>query len=215
MIVLVQSFELYKYILENNVYPREPSPLKEIRDVTTNHPTYFMSTAPDTAQLMGMLLKLLNAKKAIEIGVYTGYSLLLTALSIPRDAMIIGIDPDREAYEIGLPIFQKAGVEHKINFIESKALPVLDKLLQNQKENEGSFDFAFIDADKDNYLNYHGRLLKLVKVDGLIVFDNTLWGGTVVQPEEDVPGKRKESWTSFIVFNKSISRDQHEQNIRF
>ncbi|XP_039014657.1 probable caffeoyl-CoA O-methyltransferase At4g26220 [Hibiscus syriacus] len=111
---------------------------------------YFMSTAPDTAQLMGMLPKLVNTKKTIEIGVYTGYSHLLTALSIPRDAMIRGIDPDREAYEIGLPIFQKAGMERKINFIESKALPVLDKLLQNQKENEGSFDFAFVDADKDN-----------------------------------------------------------------
>ncbi|KAK8568638.1 hypothetical protein V6N13_106541 [Hibiscus sabdariffa] len=160
---------------------------------------YFMSTAPDAAQLMGMLLKLLHAKKTIEIGVYTGYSLLLTALSTPHDAMSLAIDPDREAYEIGLPIIQKAGVEHKINFIESQALP---------KENEGSFDFAFVDADKDNYLNYHERLLKLVKVGGLIVFDNTLWGGTVVQPEETVPRLRKETWRSIIEFNKSISTDQ-------
>ncbi|KAL4303865.1 hypothetical protein GQ457_10G017160 [Hibiscus cannabinus] len=207
---------------------------------------YFMSTAPDAAQLMGMLLKLLHAKKTIEIGVYTGYSLLLTALSTPHDAMSLAIDPDREAYEIGLPIIQKAGVEHKINFIESQALPVLDKLLQNlsikipiffnlhfpvlssnsstsinqthipflggfsfqQKENEGSFDFAFVDADKDNYLNYHERLLKLVKVGGLIVFDNTLWGGTVAQPEEAIPRLRKETWRSIIEFNKSISTDQ-------
>ncbi|GMI88556.1 caffeoyl coenzyme A ester O-methyltransferase 7 [Hibiscus trionum] len=247
MMGLLQSFELAKYILENNVYPREPSSLKEIRDVTANHPAYFMSTAPDTAQLMGMLLKLLNAKNTIEIGVYTGYSLLLTALSTPHDAMIIAIDPDRGAYEIGLPIIQKAGVEHKINFIESQALPVLDKLLQNlsikypsffnlhfssfvwhffnfsqsnssfffflgisfkQKENEGSFDFAFVDADKDNYLNYHERLLKLVKVGGLIVFDNTLWGGTVVQPEEAVPGKRKEARRWIMEFNKWISTDE-------
>ncbi|KAK8698505.1 hypothetical protein V6N13_114617 [Hibiscus sabdariffa] len=125
---------------------------------------YFMSTAPDAAQLMGMLLKLLHAKKTIEIGVYTSYSLLLTALSTPHDAM--------------------------------------------QKENEGSFDFAFVDADKDNYLNYHERLLKLVKVGGLIVFDNTLCGGTVAQPEEAIPRLRKETWRSIIEFNKSFSTDQ-------
>ncbi|TYI71449.1 hypothetical protein E1A91_D08G295800v1 [Gossypium mustelinum] len=204
---LLQSFELTKYILKTNVYPREPSPLKELREVTAKHPGNFMSTTPDSGQLMGMLLKLINAKKTIEIGVYTGYSLLLTALSIPHDAMIIAIDPNKETYEIGLPIIQKAGVEHKINFIESQALPVLDKLLQN-KDNEGSFDFAFVDADKENYLNYHERLLKLVKVGGLIVFDNTLWGGTVAQPEEAVSEDRKESRRSIIEFNNSVSIDQ-------
>ncbi|MFQ6627696.1 hypothetical protein Gotur_005868 [Gossypium turneri] len=197
---LLQSFELTKYILKTNVYTREPSPLKELREVTAKHPGNFMSTAPDSGQLMGMLLKLINAKKTIEIGVYTGYSLLLTALSIPRDAMIIAIDPNKETYEIGLPIIQKAGVEHKINFIESQALP--------QKDNEGSFDFAFVDADKENYLNYHERLLKLVKVGGLIVFDNTLWGGTVAQPEEAVSEDRKESRRSIIEFNNSVSIDQ-------
>ncbi|KAG8487371.1 hypothetical protein CXB51_020942 [Gossypium anomalum] len=225
---LLQSFELTKYILKTNVYPREPSPLKELREVTAKHPGKLMSTAPDTGQLMGMLLKLINAKKTIEIGVYTGYSLLLTALSIPHDAMVfipIGFR------FISLPIIQKAGVEHKINFIESQALPVLDKLLQNlstkypgffkfnqlnsssfvlfqQKDNEGSFDFAFVDADKENYLNYHERLLKLVKVGGLIVFDNTLWGGTVAQPEEAVSEDRKESRRSIIEFNNSVSIDQ-------
>ncbi|XP_012477236.1 probable caffeoyl-CoA O-methyltransferase At4g26220 [Gossypium raimondii] len=204
---LLQSFELTKYILKTNVYPREPSPLKELREVTAKHPGNFMSTTPDSGQLMGMLLKLINAKKTIEIGVYTGYSLLLTALSIPHDAMIIAIDPNKETYEIGLPIIQKAGVEHKINFIESQALPVLDKLLQNLN-NEGSFDFAFVDADKENYLNYHERLLKLVKVGGLIVFDNTLWGGTVAQPEEAVSEDRKESRRSIIEFNNSVSIDQ-------
>ncbi|TYH08117.1 hypothetical protein ES288_A08G290000v1 [Gossypium darwinii] len=204
---LLQSFELTKYILKTNVYPREPTPLKELREVTARHPGKLMSTAPDSGQLIGMLLKLINAKKTIEIGVYTGYSLLLTALSIPHDAMIIAIDPNKETYEIGLPVIQKAGVEHKINFIESQALPVLDILLQN-KDNEGSFDFAFVDADKENYLNYHERLLKLVKVGGLIIFDNTLWGGTVAQPEEAVSEDRKESRRSIIEFNNSVSIDQ-------
>ncbi|KAK7251486.1 hypothetical protein RIF29_34736 [Crotalaria pallida] len=90
-----------------------------------------MGTAPDAGQLMAMLLKLLNAKKTIEVGVFTGYSLLLTALTIPDDGKIIAIDPDRKAYEIGLPFIKNAGVEHKIDFIESPALPVLDKLLED------------------------------------------------------------------------------------
>ncbi|XVF34981.1 hypothetical protein REPUB_Repub18cG0105300 [Reevesia pubescens] len=196
---LLQSINLYQYILETSVYPREPSPLKELRDATANHPWFIISAAPDAAQLMGILLKLVNAKKTIEIGVYTGYSLLLTALSIPDDGKITAIDIDRETYEIGLPIIRKAGVENKINFIESQALP---------KENEGSFDFAFVDADKDNYLNYHERLLKLVKVGGIIIFDNTLWGGTVAQPEDgDIPERRRDSRKPIIEFNKSISTD--------
>ncbi|XP_022729918.1 probable caffeoyl-CoA O-methyltransferase At4g26220 [Durio zibethinus] len=203
---LLQSIDLYEYILETSVYPREPAPLKQLRIATANHPWFVMSTAPDAGQLMGMLLKLVNAKKTIEIGVYTGYSLLLTALSIPDDGKIIAMDINRETYEIGLPIIRKAGVEHKINFIESQALPVLDKLLQN-KENEGSFDFAFVDADKDNYWNYHERLLKLVKVGGLIIFDNTLWGGTVTQPEEAVSEHRRVSRGFIIEFNKTISTD--------
>ncbi|XXG57183.1 hypothetical protein AAC387_Pa03g4404 [Persea americana] len=99
---------------------------------------------------------------------------------------IIAIDPDREAYEMGLPIIRKAGAEHKIDFIESPALPILDKILQDPKS-ESSFDFAYVDADKDNYMNYHERLMKLVKVGGLIVYDNTLWQGTVANSEPSLP----------------------------
>ncbi|XP_004288916.1 PREDICTED: probable caffeoyl-CoA O-methyltransferase At4g26220-like [Fragaria vesca subsp. vesca] len=97
--------------------------------------------------------------------VFTGYSLLLTALTIPDDGKITAIYINRKAYKTGLPITKKAGVEHKINFIESPALLILDKLL----ENEGSFDFAFVDADKNNYWNYHKRLMKLVKIGGMVI----------------------------------------------
>ncbi|CAH9143732.1 unnamed protein product [Cuscuta epithymum] len=83
-----------------------------------------MGTAPDAGQLITMLLNIINAKRTIEIGVFTGYSLLLTALSIPDDGKIIAIDHNRGTYEIGLPVIKRAGVEHKINFIESDALPV-------------------------------------------------------------------------------------------
>ncbi|KAL7196321.1 hypothetical protein ACSBR1_036346 [Camellia fascicularis] len=119
---------------------------------------------------------------------------------------IVAIDINREAYEIGLPIIQKAGVEHKIDFIQSPALPVLDKLLED-KEKEGAFDFAFVDADKGNYLNYHERLMKLVKVGGLLVYDNTLWGGTVAKPEESVPVYKRQWRKATIEFSKSITAD--------
>ncbi|OVA11760.1 O-methyltransferase [Macleaya cordata] len=128
---LFQSKELYQYILETSVYPNEPEVLKELRNITSTQPRSHMLCAADEGPLMSLLLKLVNAKKTIEIGVYTGYSLLLTALSLPKDGKIIAIDPDREMFEVGLPFLRKAGVEHKVDFIESIALPALDKLLED------------------------------------------------------------------------------------
>ncbi|RVW38223.1 probable caffeoyl-CoA O-methyltransferase At4g26220 [Vitis vinifera] len=212
---LLKNEELYQYILETSVYPREPEPLKELRDATAAHPRAIIATAPDAGQSIDMLLKLVNAKKTIEIGVFTGYSLLLTALSIPDDGKIIAIDVDRKNYEIGLPIIRRAGVEHKINFIESQALPVLDKLLEDH-ENEGSLDFAFVDADKGNYKNYHERLMKLLKVGGVVVYDNTLWHGTVALPEdlveELVDGEYKKEMRKHIMeLNKYLATDSRVQ----
>ncbi|XP_008242435.1 PREDICTED: probable caffeoyl-CoA O-methyltransferase At4g26220 [Prunus mume] len=203
---VLQSQELHEYILKTSVYPREPNPLKELRIATANHPMAFMGTAPDAGQLMTFLLKLVNPKKTIEIGVFTGYSLLLTALTIPDDGKITAIDINRKTYEIGLPVIKKARVEHKIDFIESQALPILDKLLEDP-EKEGSFDFAFVDADKNNYWNYHQRLMKLIKVGGILMYDNTLWGGTVAWPEEDVPEAKREYRLCAIEFNKLVSAD--------
>ncbi|KAK7272752.1 hypothetical protein RJT34_29569 [Clitoria ternatea] len=204
--VILQSEELTKYILETAVYPREPEPLRELREATNNHPWSFIATLPDAAQLMSLLLKLTNPKKTIEVGVFTGYSLLLTALNIPDDGKITAIDIDRKAYEVGLPVIKKAGVEHKINFIESAALPVLDKLLEDPA-NEGSYEFAFIDADKESYVEYHERLIKLVKVGGLLVYDNTLWGGRVAWPEDQVPPHSRSGRKAAIEFNKRITED--------
>ncbi|KAH9663622.1 Caffeoyl-CoA O-methyltransferase 1 [Citrus sinensis] len=143
-------------------------------------------TAPDEAQFLSMLLKLINAKNTMEIGVFTGYSLLATALAIPDDGKILALDITKEHYEKGLPIIQKAGVAHKIDFREGPALPLLDQLIQDEKYH-GTFDFVFVDADKNNYINYHKRLIELVKVGGVIGYDNTLWGGSVVaQPDADL-----------------------------
>ncbi|PRQ46774.1 putative flavone 3'-O-methyltransferase [Rosa chinensis] len=208
---VLQSDELSQYILETSVYPREPAPLKELRDATASHPRAGLATAPDAAQLLAMLLRLIDAKKTIEIGVFTGYSLLLTALTIPEDGKIVAMDINRETYDqIGLPIIKKAGVEHKIDFIESEAVPVLDKLLEHP-ENEGSFDFAYVDADKVNNWNYHERLLKLLKVGGLVVYDNTLCRGSVALPDELVPEPRKQRRQLAIEHNKTLAADPRIQ----
>ncbi|KAK4797960.1 hypothetical protein SAY86_030286 [Trapa natans] len=207
---LLQSEELYQYVLEKSVFPREAEFLKELREVTAAHPRATMATAPDAGQMIAMLLSLVGAKRTIEIGVFTGYSLLLTALSIPDDGKIIAVDLNRQAYEMGLPVIKKAGMDHKIDFMESAALPVLEKLLESET-NERSFDFAYVDADKVNYWNYHERLMKLLRPGGIVCYDNTLWGGTVAMPEESVPewmeaGKK---WT--IEFNERIAADSRVQ----
>ncbi|KAG8367273.1 hypothetical protein BUALT_Bualt16G0055300 [Buddleja alternifolia] len=203
-------FFVMKYVLETSVYPREPQCLKELRAITSNHPRAVMGTAPDAGQLMALLLKLISAKKTIEIGVFTGYSLLLTALTIPDDGKITAIDLNRSSYEIGLPIIEKSGVKHKINFIESEALPILDELLKDP-ENKESFDFAFVDADKINYAKYHEKLLELLKPGGIVIYDNTLWGGSVAMAEDCVPERLLMTRASTIEFNKYLAADSRVQ----
>ncbi|XP_071725600.1 probable caffeoyl-CoA O-methyltransferase At4g26220 [Rutidosis leptorrhynchoides] len=205
---LLQTHDLYKYILETSVYPREPEPLKQLRALTAaTQPWAMMGTAPDAGQMISLLLKLIGAKKTIEVGVFTGYSLLLTALTIPDDGKIVAIDLDRKTYEVGQPCIEKAGVEHKIEFIESEAKAALDKLLENH-DNEGSFDFAYVDADKVNYINYHEQIIKLLKINGVVVYDNTLWLGSVARTEDSVFNDfREEIRVSTIKFNKSLAAD--------
>lgn len=207
---LLRSPELRQYLLETSVYPREPQVLKDLRAVTATHPRGVMGTDPDSGQVLSLLLEIINAKKTIEIGVFTGYSLLLTALTIPQDGKIIAIDPDQEAYDIGLPFIRKAGVEHKINFVNSVAHPVLDKLLEDSSELD-SFDFAYVDADKGNFAKYHEKLLKLVKVGGIIVYDNTLWSGTVAEVEDSVPEALREYRLYIKELNISLAADPRVQ----
>nr|ABK22164.1 unknown [Picea sitchensis] len=204
---LLQSDALYQYILETSVYPREPEPLKELREVTAKHPWNLMTTSEDEGQFLGLLLKLINAKNTMEIGVYTGYSLLSTALALPDDGKILAMDINRENYDLGLPMIEKAGVAHKIDFREGPALPLLDEMVKNE-EMQGSFDFVFVDADKDNYLNYHRRLIDLVKVGGVIAYDNTLWNGSVVAPPDAPLRKYVRYYRDFVMeLNKALAAD--------
>ncbi|OEL20811.1 Tricin synthase 1, partial [Dichanthelium oligosanthes] len=180
---LLKSEALYKYVLDTSVLPHEPECMRELRLVTDKHEWGFMQSSPDEAQLLRMLIKLTGARNTLEVGVFTGYSLLATALALPEDGKVIAIDVDRDYYEIGRPFIEKAGVAHKVDFREGPALEHLDAILADEA-NVGAFDFAFVDADKPNYVRYHEQLLKLVRVGGTIVYDNTLWAGTVALPPD-------------------------------
>nr|UWS06373.1 O-methyltransferase [Marchantia paleacea] len=182
---ILRTVGLMEYILESSVYPREHEQLKELRLETAKHPWNMMLSPADEGRFLQVLLKLMNAKKTMEIGVYTGYSLLATALVIPEDGEIIAMDINRDCLNVGWPSIEKAGVAHKIDFREGPALETLDVILADEKHHN-SFDFVFVDADKDNYINYHPKLLQLVKVGGVIAYDNTLWNGTVAIPAEEL-----------------------------
>ncbi|XP_012072338.2 caffeoyl-CoA O-methyltransferase [Jatropha curcas] len=206
---ILQSEALLKYIYEKSVYPREHEELKNLRKATENKygNLSLMSVPADEGQFLSMLVKMMNAKRTIEIGVFTGYSLLSTALALPHDGRITAIDIDQEAYEFGLPFIRKAGVEHKINFIHSNAISVLSEMLNNEQEKE-EFDMAFVDADKHNYKNYHEQLLKLVKIGGIIAYDNTLWYGFVAQEENAVPEPFRDTRKCILEMNDYLSQDQ-------
>ncbi|XP_027340171.1 flavonoid 3',5'-methyltransferase-like isoform X2 [Abrus precatorius] len=206
---ILQSPALLEYILKTSGYPKEHEQLRLLRETTVQkykEDIYLMNVPVDEAQFMSILLKIMNAKKTLEIGVFTGYSLLATALALPDDGKITAVDVDRDAYEVGLPFIQKAGMEHKIDFIHGDASSVLNDLLADKQEE--SFDYVFVDADKAEYIKYHELLLKLVKKGGIIAYDNTLWYGSVAMPEENVKEDiiRKKR-TPLIQFNNFIAND--------
>ncbi|KAF6165046.1 hypothetical protein GIB67_000630 [Kingdonia uniflora] len=209
---LLYSDALQQYILKTSVYPREHELLRQIREATVakyDASKSVMYVPPDEGLFLSMLIKILKAKKTLEIGVFTGYSLLTTALALPEDGKVTAIDIDREAYEVGMPFIQKAGVKDKINFIQSDGLSALNNLLKNKHESE--FDFVFIDADKANYPNYHELVLKLVKVGGVIAYDNTLLFGLVTLSDdevpEDFPQHVKDGRKAIVKLNKFLASD--------
>ncbi|XVE81151.1 hypothetical protein DITRI_Ditri15bG0039700 [Diplodiscus trichospermus] len=205
---ILKSHNLQKYIYETSAYPKEHEILKELREYTREKYGVWsnMTLSVDEAQFLSMFVKILNAKKTMEIGVFTGYSLLTTALALPEDGKILAVDLDKEAYEFGLPYFKKAGIEHKINFVPSDASSVLKDLVSRGEG--GTFDFIFVDAEKNEYLKFHELTVKLVKVGGIIGYDNTLWYGTVAKAEKEVEDEFIRSFRNFVIeFNSFIAAD--------
>lgn len=172
---------LYAYILNNSL--REPDVLRRLREETdSTNPMAIMAISPVQGQFMMLLLKLIGAKKTLEVGVFTGYSSLCTALAIPSDGHIFACDVSEEWTSVARRYWAEAEVADKITLKLAPAVETLDALLADG--HAGTFDFAFIDADKSNYDAYYERALKLLRKGGLIVFDNMLWYGKVADNSE-------------------------------
>lgn len=166
--------ELYEYMI--SVSLREPAVLRELRLETAQDENANMQISPEQGQFMGLLVKLFGAKRTLDIGVYTGYSALCIGLALPEDGRVIACDLNREWTAIAKRYWQKAGVQDKIQLHLGPAQQTLEGFLAKET---GCFDFAFIDADKQNYDMYYEYCLQLIRPGGLVAIDNVLWSGAV------------------------------------
>ena len=169
---------LYAYLLDETV--REPELMARLREETRGMPNATMQISPDQAQFMGLLVRLIDARRALEIGTFTGYSALAVALALPAEGRLICCDVSEEWTGIARRYWREAGVADRIDLRLAPAADTLAKLIASGET--GSFDFAFIDADKENYDLYYEQCLKLVRPGGLIAIDNALWHGAVADP---------------------------------
>lgn len=171
---------LYRYLL--SVSLREPELLSRLREETAKVPGANMQIAPEQGQFMASLVQLMGASRALEIGVFTGYSALWTALALPPEGKLVACDIDDHWTSVAQRYWAEAGVEDKIDLRIGPALETLDWLISIGEGN--NYDFVFIDADKENYLQYYERVMDLLRPGGLVVVDNVLWSGKVADPNE-------------------------------
>ncbi len=189
---------LYQYLLDVSL--RESGLLLRLREETAADPQARMQISPEQGQFMALLAKLAGARRCVEVGVFTGYSSLCVATGLPDDGRIVACDVSEHWTSIARRYWAEAGVAHKIDLRLAPALETLDSLVAAGEA--ASYDFAFIDADKTNYVGYYERALVLLRPGGLVVADNTLWSGRVADPEvadEDTVALRH--------FNEHLHRD--------
>lgn len=170
---------LYDYLL--SVSLREPDILARLRDETLNRPDAGMQISPEQGQFMALLLKLIGARRTLEVGTFTGYSALVCALALPQDGQLITLDIDEGTTAIAQRYWAEAGIANRIELRLGRAEDSLRNFLDSG--DQGSFDFMFIDADKTSYSIYYEMGLHLLRSGGLLVFDNVLWAGRVADPD--------------------------------
>jgi len=173
--------DLRDYLL--SVSLREPDVLRRLREETASHEMARMQISPEQGQLMGLLVRAIGARRAIEVGVFTGYSSIAVARALPEGGRLLACDVSAEYTAIARRYWREAGVEDKIDLRLKPANETLDQLIADG--GAGEYDFAFVDADKEAYDSYFERLLRLVRPGGLITVDNVLWSGRVIDPGHD------------------------------
>ena len=189
---------VHAYLLQHS--EPEPPLLTQLREETGTMAMSRMQIAPEQGQFMALLLQLMGARKVLEIGVFTGYSSLAMALALPPSGQLVACDISEDWTSVARRYWALAGVADKIDLRLAPALETLDRLVAEGQT--GSFDFAFIDADKTAYLNYYERCLALVRPGGLIAIDNVLWNGSVADPSVD-----DEDTRAIRSFNQFIAAD--------
>jgi len=190
---------LYDYLLKVSL--REPPLLAELRAETAKLPDAVMQISPEQGQFMALLVQLIGARRAIEVGTFTGYSALCVASALPARGKLIACDISKEYTSVGRPYWERAGVAGKIDLRLGPALDTLRSLLAEGAA--GSFDFAFIDADKKEYDGYYEAILELLRPGGLVAIDNVLWGGAVADSR-----KRDADTVAIRALNKKLHDDE-------
>lgn len=190
---------LYDYLIAHSL--RETPLMRELREETARDEMARMQIAPEQGQFMALLVELLGAHQIVEIGTFTGYSALCMAQALPADGRMVCCDLSEEWTAIGRSYWQRAGVEQRIDLRIGPALETLDELIHDGES--GRFDMAFIDADKTHYQDYYERCLILLRRGGLILFDNTLWGGSVADLND-----RDDDTIALRALNEKLHHDE-------
>jgi caffeoyl-CoA O-methyltransferase len=191
--------QVRKYLLDHSL--RESPVGAELRAATAQLPHAGMQISPEQGQFMALLVQAIGGRRAIEIGTFTGYSALCVAAALPPDGRLVCCDVSLEWPAIGKPYWERAGVAAKIDLRIAPARETLDALLADGEA--GSYDFAFIDADKTGYDAYYERCLRLIRVGGLIAIDNVLWSGDVADPR-----RRSADTLALRKLNDKLHRDE-------
>ena len=189
---------LYDYLVQFGT--RESDLLKDLRSETAKLPSAGMQIGPEQGAFMALLVELTGARRALEIGTFTGYSSLCIAGALPADGKLICCDVSEEYTRVARDYWRRAGLESKIELRLGPALGTLDALIQADVE---AFEFVCNDADKTNYANYYDRALQLVRPGGLIAIDNVLWGGSVADPAEN-----SEDTKAIRALNEKVRHDE-------
>ncbi|WP_019626376.1 class I SAM-dependent methyltransferase [Thioalkalivibrio sp. ALJT] len=190
---------LYHYLLEHSL--REPDVLADLRAETAKLPEANMQIAPEQGQFMALLARLMGARRYLEIGTFTGYSALAVALALPEDGEVVTLDNSAQWTATARRYWERAGVSGRIRLEPGAARDSLQAL--EQRGETGRFDLAFIDADKTGYPDYFEHCLRLVRAGGLILVDNTLWHGTVADPDDE-----REDTRAIRAFNNALHHDE-------